>query len=109
MVGIYDVNHRKNIQEREGFMDKLLRNKKAILLFIAPAFILFTAVLFYPVCRAVYFSFCNYKVNYPIEFVGFKNYVLLFTKDKTMRIALRNSLFFLIFSCVSQLIFGLLK
>ena len=89
-------------------MDKLLRNKKAILLFIAPAFILFTAVLFYPVCRAVYFSFCNYKVNYPIEFVGFKNYVLLFTKDKTMRIALRNSIFFLIFSCVSQLVFGLL-
>ena len=52
-------------------MDKLLRNKKAILLFIAPAFILFTAVLFYPVCRAVYFSFCDYKVNYPIKFVGF--------------------------------------
>ena len=89
-------------------MDKLLRNKKAIILFIAPAFILFTAVLFYPVCRAIYFSFCNYKVNYPIEFTGFKNYVLMFTKDKTMRIALRNSMFFLIFSCVSQLVMGLL-
>ena len=89
-------------------MDKLLRNKKAIILFIAPAFILFTAVLFYPVCRAIYFSFCNYKVNYPIEFTGFKNYVLLFTKDKTMRVALRNSMFFLIFSCVSQLVMGLL-
>ena len=83
-------------------MDKLLRNKKAIILFIAPAFILFTAVLFYPICRAVYFSFCDYKVNYPIKFTGLKNYILLFTKDKTMRYALRNSIFFMIFSCVSQ-------
>lgn len=88
-------------------MDKLLRNKKAIILFIAPAFILFTAVLFYPICRAVYFSFCDYKVNYPIKFTGFKNYILLFTKDKTMRYALRNSIFFMIFSCVSQLVLGL--
>ena len=89
-------------------MDKLLRNKKAIILFIAPALILFTVVLFVPICKAVYYSFCNYKANHPIEFVGFKNYVLLFTKDKTMRIAMRNSIFFLIFSCVTQLIFGLI-
>lgn len=88
-------------------MDKLLRNKKAIIVFIAPALILFTAVLFLPICKAVYYSFCNYKTNYPIEFIGIDNYVKLFTKDKTMRIALKNSMFFMIFSCVSQLICGL--
>ena len=88
-------------------MDKLLRNKKAIIIFIAPALILFTAVLFLPICKAVYYSFCNYKTNYPIEFIGIDNYVKLFTKDKTMRIALKNSIFFMIFSCVSQLICGL--
>lgn len=32
-------------------MDKLLRNKKAIILFIAPAFLLFTFVLFVPICQ----------------------------------------------------------
>ena len=88
-------------------MDKLLRNKKAIIVFIAPALILFTAVLFMPICKSVYYSFCNYKTNYPIEFIGIDNYVKLFTKDKTMRIALKNSLFFMIFSCVSQLVCGL--
>ena len=88
-------------------MDKLLRNKKAIILFVAPAFILFTLVLFVPICRAVYYSFCNYKTNYPIEFTGFDNYIKLFTKDKTMRIAVRNSMFFMIFSVVTQLILGL--
>lgn len=89
-------------------MDKLMRNKKAIILFIAPAFIMFTGVLFIPVCRAIYYSLCNYKINYQPEFTGLKNYVLLFTKDKTMKIAFRNSMFFMVFSVVSQLIVGLI-
>jgi len=89
-------------------MDKLLRNKKAIIVFIAPAFILFTAVLFVPICKAIYYSFCNYKTNYPIEFCGIDNYIKLFTKDKVIKIALRNSLFFMVFSIVSQLVCGLI-
>jgi len=89
-------------------MDKLLRNKKAIILFLAPAFILFTLVLFIPVCKSIYYSFCNYKVNYPIKFTGMDNYIKLFTKDKTMKLAFKNSMFFMVFSIVSQLIFGLL-
>lgn len=88
-------------------MDKLLRKKRYIVLFLAPAFILFTAVLFVPICKAIYYSFCNYKANYPIQFAGVSNYVKLFTKDEIMRTALKNSLFFMIFSCVTQLFFGL--
>ncbi len=88
-------------------MDKLLRKKSNIILFLAPAFILFTAVLFIPICKAIFYSLCNYKTNYPIEFVGFDNYVKLFTLDTTMKTALKNSLFFMIFSCVTQLFFGL--
>ena len=88
-------------------MDKLLRNKRAIIVFIAPAFILFTLVLFIPICKSIYYSFCDYKTNYPIEFIGLDNYVKLFTKDRTMRTAVKNSLFFMIFSCVTQLILGL--
>ncbi|MBO7450316.1 MAG: sugar ABC transporter permease [Clostridiales bacterium] len=89
-------------------MDKLLRRKRYILFFLAPALILFTVVLFVPICKAIYYSFCDYKTNYPIEFCGFKNYIKLFTKDETMKTALKNSMFFMVFSCVSQLLFGLL-
>ncbi len=95
-------------------MDKLMKNKKAILLFIAPALIMFTAILFVPVCKAFYYSFCNYKLPGKPKFLGFedlkflKNYVQLFTKDQTMAIAFRNSIFFMIFSIVTQLLFGLL-
>lgn len=88
-------------------MDKLLRKKRYIVLFLAPAFLLFTAVLFVPICKAIYYSFCDYKTNYEPQFVGFKNYIRLFSKDDTMKTALKNSMFFMIFSCVTQLFFGL--
>lgn len=91
---------------RSVFMNKLLRDKKAILFFIAPALILFTAVLFVPICQSVYYSFCEYKGLTPPKFIGFRNYTKLMS-DRTMHIALKNSVFFLIFSCVSQLVMGL--
>lgn len=89
-------------------MDKLLRDKKAILFFIAPAFLLFTFILFIPICQSVYYSFCNYDALTKPEFIGLENYRQLFTTDRTMKIALKNSLFFLVFSVVSQLIMGLI-
>jgi raffinose/stachyose/melibiose transport system permease protein len=88
-------------------MDKLLRNKKAIIIFIAPAFLLFTVVLFIPICQSVYYSFCEYKGLTAPTFIGLTNYKNML-KDKTLRYAIKNSLFFLIFSCVSQMIIGLL-
>ncbi len=89
-------------------MDKLLRNKKAIFLFMAPGLILFTLVLFVPICQSVYYSLCDYKATSILgpKFVGLKNYKDLL-KDDTFWIALKNSLFFLVFSCLSQLIMGL--
>ena len=87
-------------------MDKLLRDKKAILIFLMPALLLFTVVLFIPICQSVYYSFCEYKGLTAPEFTGLKNYRDLL-KDKSMVFALKNSLFFLVFSCVSQLVMGL--
>lgn len=83
-------------------MDKLLRDKKAIVIFIAPALILFVVVLFIPICQSVYYSFCEYKGITAPKFIGLDNYKNLL-KDKTMVIALKNSLFFLVFSCVTHL------
>ena len=88
-------------------MDKMLRNKKSILVFMIPAFILFTLVLFIPIVQSVYYSFCEYKGMTAPVFIGLDNYKALIS-DKTFGIALKNSMFFLIFSCVSQLILGLI-
>ncbi len=88
-------------------MDKLLKDKKAILFFLLPAFLLFTLILFIPICQSVYYAFCDYDALSAPVFVGLKNFKRMLL-DKTMKIALKNSLFFLIFSCVSQLIMGLI-
>jgi raffinose/stachyose/melibiose transport system permease protein len=55
----------------------------------------------------IYYSFCDYAALTPPEFVGLANYTKLLFKDDTFRIALKNSVFFMIFSAVSQQIIGL--
>ena len=87
-------------------MDKMLRNKVSIVFFMLPAFVLFTLVLFIPIVQSVYYSFCEYKGMTDPVFIGLDNYTTLLS-DKTFGIALKNSAFFLVFSCVSQLIMGL--
>ena len=42
-------------------MEKLLRNKKAIALFLGPGLVLFTLVLFIPILQSIYYSFCDYN------------------------------------------------
>lgn len=88
-------------------MDKLLRDKKAIAFFVGPGLVLFTLVLFVPICQSVYYSLCEYNALTKPEFVGLKNYISLL-KDEVMMIALKNSLFFMVFSVVSQLLIGLI-
>ena len=76
-------------------MDKILRDKKAIFVFIAPALIMFLLVLIIPTIQMVYYSLCDYAALTPPEFVGLKNYKKLFFGDATFRIALKNSIYYL--------------
>lgn len=89
-------------------MDRIYRNKIAIVVFIAPAFILFTAVLLIPICQALYYSLCDWNALSDAKFVGLANFKKLFTNDNTMKFALKNSLFFMLFSAITQQIIGLL-
>lgn len=90
-------------------MDKIFRDKKAILIFIAPALILFTAVLLLPIALVFYYSLFEFDIKpQDGEFVGLKNYIELFTNDPTMKESLKNSIFFMLFSVVTQQIIGLL-
>lgn len=87
--------------------NNMFRKKSAIAIFILPSLILFTAILFIPVSQMIYYSFCDYKNLQTPVFHGIKNYIKLFTDDSTMRIALKNSIFFTLFSAVTQQIIGL--
>ena len=89
-------------------MDKLLKNKIAITIFVAPALILFTLVLFIPIVQVICYSFCEYGALTKPQFIGIENYINLLLDDNTMIMALKNSFFFMIFSVISQQIVGLL-
>ena len=89
-------------------MDKILKDKKAIFIFIAPALIMFILILVIPIFQMVYYSLCDYAALTPPGFIGLANYKKLFFKDATFRIALKNSIFFMLFSAVTQQVIGIL-
>lgn len=89
-------------------MDRMFRNKKAAVLFLLPGVILFTLVLFIPICYCIYISLCKWNVLTAPEFIGLKNYIKLFTRDEIFLTCLKNTFFFMIFSVITQLIVGLL-
>lgn len=87
--------------------NNMFRKKSAIAVFVLPSLVLFTAILLIPIIQMFYYSLCDYmNLRKPI-FVGFQNYISLFKEDEIMRMALKNSIFFTIFSAVTQQLIGL--
>lgn len=89
---------------------KKISSNITIILFLAPALILFTMFILYPVCNTIYLSFHSWKGIYgsPVNFVGLKNYAQVLTSADFWR-SLLNSLFFMIggFVILMPLSFGL--
>lgn len=88
-------------------MDKVLKNKRAIIIFTAPAVLVFLAIMLIPIACAIALAFCDWNSIGTPRFIGAGNFVEMFVKDKTMRIAIRNSLFIVVFSLVTQQTMGL--
>ena len=62
-------------------MQKLLGNKKAIFLFIFPAFLLFTVIVIVPIFFSAYYSMLDWDGIAQGTFVGFKNFMRLFQNN----------------------------
>ena len=88
-------------------MKKVLQNKKAIMLFVLPALILYSIVVIVPIFWSFYYSFFDGTPGLSWKFVGMKNYALLF-KDKNFRTALTVNLKYIAFTMVGQVGLGLL-
>ena len=89
-------------------MKKTLGYRVNIFLFLLPALFLFVAVLIAPIVMSAFYSFHDWNgLKEPI-YIGFKNYVELFTSGSInfMR-ALKNALLLALFSTVIQLPFAL--
>ncbi|WP_313639096.1 sugar ABC transporter permease [Paenibacillus sp.] len=84
-------------------MDKMLRNKGTIALFVLPALLLYTLILPLPIIRTIYYSFFDWNVVGTKVFVAFDNFRELFTMDDTFVLALKNTFLFTIESVLLQL------
>lgn len=64
--------------------------------FILPNLLGFFILTFVPIVFSILLSFCEWDSGNPIKFVGLQNFVTMFTKDRSFRIALVNTLYFTI-------------
>jgi len=73
------------------------------ILFLLPSWILLLVFFFGPVILTFYFAFTNMSLtgssSLDIQFVGFSNFVTMFS-DPTFRISVLNTLVFLVFSAI---------
>ncbi|GIO38766.1 ABC transporter permease [Paenibacillus antibioticophila] len=77
-------------------------------LFISPWLIGFIGLTAYPLLLSLYYSFTNYTLLRPIERVGTKNYVNIFTSDPKFEESLRATFQYVIASVPLKLIAALL-
>lgn len=63
------------------------------LLFTLPGIIGLLGFTVYPVLASLYYSFCNYSVLKPPQWVGLNNYRVL-AQDEQLRVALKNTVIF---------------
>ncbi len=85
-------------------MDKVFRDKKAIMLFVLPGFILFVGVVILPMFTSTYYSLLEWNGFGEQTFVGLRNYIELFSGSNTaFNKAIGNALYLTGLTLVFQL------
>ena len=88
-------------------MERLLRDKKMILVFVGPAILLFCVILLAPLVYGITLSLFQWNAITDPVFIGIDNFIFMFTQDVIFWTAFKNSIFFVIFSLCSQQLLGL--
>ncbi len=82
------------------------RNKMEPWMFAGPALVVYIFIVILPILWSLTYSFTDWNGVGRMNFVGLGNYIKLFD-DKTLWIAFRNNIFFMITGTVFQLVMGL--
>jgi oligogalacturonide transport system permease protein len=77
------------------------------LLYISPWIIGFLVLTLYPFLASLYYSFTDYSMIKEARFVGFKNYVDIFTKDPVFYQSLKVTLLYVVMAVPLKLAFAL--
>lgn len=73
---------------------KEMRKNGSLYLFMLPYLLIFAVFTILPVGVAMYYSLTYFNVLEPPQFIGFENYIRLFTADDLFMTAFKNTLFF---------------
>jgi raffinose/stachyose/melibiose transport system permease protein len=84
---------------------RILNNKKALAVFIVPALLLYTLILFVPMAQSLYYSLLDWNGIGKPTFIGLQNFIKLF-HDRVFLIAARNNLLYILQVVSMQLICG---
>lgn len=86
-------------------MEKVLRDKKALIVFILPGLIAYLWFTFYPICLSIYYSFFSGVPGLDFKFVGLENYKKLLS-DSIFRESASVTLIYLLVSATGMLVMG---
>ena len=81
---------------RRRWSSTAIRNNLNGWLFVSPWVIGFLVLTLYPSLSSLYYSFTNYNIIQPAQWVGLENYRLIFTSDPLFLTAVRNTLFYVL-------------
>ena len=84
---------------------KIVRDKKAIAIFLRPAFIVYSIIVMIPILVSIYYSALEWNGIGKKTFVGLSNYIKLLG-DGVFRQAFWNNIIYIIIVMVLQLGFG---
>jgi multiple sugar transport system permease protein len=87
-----------------------IRRREAIAgwLFVSPWVVSLVIFAAYPVLAAIFFSFTEYNILEPPQWVGLKNYVEIFSIDKAFWISVTNTAYYALISVPLRLALALL-
>lgn len=83
-------------------MESMTRNKKSIFLFLLPASLIYLGVVAFPIFSTVYNSFYRWNLVDVKKYIGFRNFVQLFTIDNIFRTSLVNTMLLMALSIIIQ-------
>lgn len=101
-----DIAKINQVKEKKKYRPKLYDGLTGYL-FISPFFILFSIFGIYPLVFTAYLSLHKWNILGTKEYVGFSNYVSLFTNDPLFLKSVGNTFFIWVLSTIPQLILAL--
>ncbi len=83
-------------------MEAMLRNKKTIFLFLFPALLIYLAIVAVPVFSTVYNSFFKWNLVDIKRYVGFNNFIQMFSIDDIFKTSMKNTFLLMFLSLIVQ-------